>query len=64
MDIDLSTLKLLESEKNIDFDVLVDTIETALALAYQKTPYSMPKARAEINRKTGHVTIWAREEER
>ena len=38
MDIDLSILRMLEREKEISFDVLVEAIEQALLTAYQKTP--------------------------
>ena len=38
MDIDLSILRMLEREKEISFDVLVEAIEQALLTAYHKTP--------------------------
>ena len=38
MDIDLSVLRMLEREKEISFDVLVEAIEQALLTAYHKTP--------------------------
>ena len=45
MDIDLSILRMLEREKEISFDVLVEAIEQALLTAYHKTP-GRPGARA------------------
>lgn len=61
MDIDISALRMLEREKGISFDVVVDAIEVALLSAYHKTPGAQPHARVELDRKTGHVTVWARE---
>ena len=61
MDIDMSALRLLEREKDVPFDVLVQAIETALLLAYQRTPGAIEKARVELDRKTGHVVVWATE---
>jgi N utilization substance protein A len=46
MDIDMTALRALEHEKDISFDVVVEAIESALLSAY---------------RKSGHVTVWARE---
>ena len=61
MDIDVSALKALVREKELSYDLLVSTLEQALLLAYQRTEGSMPEARVEVDRKTGHVTVWARE---
>jgi N utilization substance protein A len=61
MDIDMAALRALEHEKDISFDVVVEAIETALLSAYHKTAGSHPHARVELDRKTGHVTVWARE---
>jgi N utilization substance protein A len=61
MDIDVSALKALVREKELSYDVVVDTIEQALILAYHRTEGAADSARAELDRKTGHVTIWARE---
>src|SRR5919112_1750381 len=59
MDIDMATLRLLERERDISLDVLVAAIEQALLSAYHRTPGSRQKARVEVDRKTGHVTVWA-----
>ncbi|MGD6978211.1 MULTISPECIES: transcription termination factor NusA [Citricoccus] len=61
MDIDMSALRLLEKEREIPLDKLVPTIEQALLVAYHKSPGALQQARAELDRKTGHVTIWATE---
>ena len=59
MDIDMSALRLLEREREIPLDLLIPTIEQALLVAYHKSPGAFEKARAELDRKSGHVTIWA-----
>ncbi len=62
MDIDMSALRSLERERDISLDVLVAAIEQALLSAYHRTPDAYTRARVELDRKTGHVTVWAREE--
>jgi len=59
MDIDLSVLRSLESEKDISLDLAIKAIEDALLVAYHKTDGASPAARVEIDRKSGHVTVWA-----
>jgi len=61
VDIDMTALRLLEREKEISFDVLVDAIEQALLVAYHRTPGAHLDARVELDRKTGHVTVLVRE---
>ncbi|MGO4385261.1 transcription termination factor NusA [Specibacter sp. RAF43] len=61
MDIDMSALRLLEREREIPLDLLIPTIEQALLMAYHKSPGAIEHARAELDRKSGHVTIWAAE---
>ncbi|GHG56214.1 transcription termination/antitermination protein NusA [Sinomonas cellulolyticus] len=63
MDIDMSALRLLERERDIPVEKLIPTIEQALLLAYHKSPGAIERARAEVDRKSGHVTIWAVEED-
>jgi transcription termination/antitermination protein NusA len=63
MDIDLTVLRSLEREREISFDLLVDAIESALLLAYERTEGAKERARVELDRKTGHVTVWATEED-
>jgi transcription termination/antitermination protein NusA len=61
MDIDMTILRSLEREKEISFDILVEAIEQALLTAYHKTPGAQTEARVELDRKTGHVTVYAAE---
>ncbi len=63
MDIDMSALRVLEREKEIGLDVLVGAIEQALLSAYHHTPGAKPQARVELDRRTGHVTVWAQDAE-
>jgi N utilization substance protein A len=61
MDIDLSILRMLEREKEISFDVLVEAIEQSLLTAYHKTPGAVEHARVQLDRRSGHVTVLAAE---
>ncbi len=61
MDIDLSILRMLEREKEISFEVLVEAIEQALLTAYHKTPGAQEHARVVLDRKSGLVTVFASE---
>ncbi|QWZ09124.1 transcription termination factor NusA [Nocardioides panacis] len=61
MDIDMTILRSLEREKEISFEILVEAIEQALLTAYHKSPGARPQARVELDRKTGHVTVFATE---
>ncbi len=57
----MSVLRSLEREKDISFDLVVKAIEDALLIAYFRTEGAAAKARAELDRSTGHVTIYAAE---
>jgi N utilization substance protein A len=61
VDIDMSILRMLEREKEISFEVLVEAIEQALLTAYHKTPGALENARVQLDRKSGHVVVFARE---
>lgn len=61
MDIDMQALRLIEHERDIKIDVLLEAIEQALLSAYHRTPGAYARARVEVDRRTGHVTVWARE---
>ncbi len=62
MDIDLGLLRTVEREKEIPFDELVGIIEQAILTAYAKhtspTGTLPDGARAELDRKTGHVAVF------
>jgi len=62
MDIDLAALRALEREREISLDILIPAIEQALLVAYHRTDGSHRLARVELDRKTGHVVVLAREE--
>ncbi|HEY5456050.1 MAG TPA: transcription termination factor NusA [Acidothermaceae bacterium] len=59
MNIDMAALRSLEREKDISFDLLVEAIESALLIAYQRTEGANPHARASVDRSTGEVTVIA-----
>ena len=61
MDIDMQALRLVEREREISLDVLVEAIEQALLSAYHRSPGAQARARVEVDRRTGHVTVWARD---
>jgi transcription termination/antitermination protein NusA len=61
LDIDISALRMLEREKDISFDVVVDAIEQALLVAYHRTEGARPNARVHLDRKSGHVTVLVQE---
>ncbi|PKK13075.1 MAG: transcription termination/antitermination protein NusA [Thermomonospora sp. CIF 1] len=61
MDIDMAALRSLESEKDISLELVAQAIEDALLIAYHRTEGAAPRARVELDRKTGHVTVWAAE---
>ncbi|MFF3496820.1 transcription termination factor NusA [Streptomyces sp. NPDC002795] len=62
MDIDMSALRGLVREKEISFDLLVEAIESALLIAYHRTDGSFRHARVRLDRESGHVTVWAKED--
>src|SRR5665213_1373251 len=61
MNIDMAALRSLEREKDVSFDLLVEAIESALLVAYQRTEGANPHARASVDRSTGEVTVIATE---
>ncbi len=62
MDIDVAALRALERERDISLDVLIPAIEQALLVAYHRTDGTFKIARVELDRKSGHVIVWVREE--
>jgi len=61
VDIDMAALRALEREKDLSLDVVVNAIEQALLIAYNREDGANPHARVELDRKSGHVTVWAQE---
>jgi N utilization substance protein A len=61
VDIDMTALRSLESEKDISLDLVAKAIEDAMLIAYHRTEGAAPKARVQLDRATGHVTVWATE---
>ena len=61
MDIDVAVLRSLEAEKDISMDLVIKAIEDALLVAYHKSESAAPTARVEVDKNTGHVTVWAAE---
>ncbi|MEL0627832.1 transcription termination factor NusA [Salinibacterium amurskyense] len=69
MDIDLSVLRMMEREREIPFEELVQIIEQAILSAYLKHVEApegqavevQQTARVVLDRKTGHVSVWVPE---
>ncbi|MBV2365802.1 transcription termination factor NusA [Streptomonospora nanhaiensis] len=57
----MSVLRSLEREKDISVDLVVKAIEDALLIAYHRQEGTESAARVELDRATGHVTVWAAE---
>src|SRR4051794_2988958 len=61
MNVDITALRAVEKEKGIDFDSLIETLETALLTAYRHTSGHQSHARVEVDRKTGAIRVLAAE---
>ncbi|GAA2756773.1 transcription termination factor NusA [Actinopolymorpha rutila] len=61
MDIDMAVLRALEREKDVPLEAVCEAIEQALLIAYQRTEGAQTHARVELDRKSGHVTVYATE---
>lgn len=61
MDIDMTALRMVETERGIPLDTLIAAIEEALLVAYHRQPGAIEQARAEIDRKSGTVSVIATE---
>ena len=61
MDIDMAALRALERELEVSLGLRVEAIEQALLVAYERTEGAQPSARVQLDRKSGHVTVWAHE---
>src|SRR5260370_40028881 len=58
MDIDLSGLRSLESEKDMSMDLAINAIEYALLVAYHRSESVAATTRVEGVRVRGHVTVF------
>lgn len=63
MDIDLAALRMIERDKEISLDYLIDTLEDALLNAYTKTDHPVRDARIELDRKSGNVAVMVPEKD-
>jgi len=61
VNVDIAALRAVEKEKGIDFNSLIDTLETALLTAYKHTQGHAGHGRVQIDRKTGSIRVWAQE---
>jgi len=61
VNIDVTALRGLVREKDVSFDTVVEAIESALLAAYHRTEGAHERARVQLDRKTGEVTVWAQE---
>ena len=50
-------LKMLEKEKGIPVDYMIEKIQTAIAQAIKKDPFNSENSVVEINPETGVVTV-------
>ncbi|MEP6695933.1 MAG: NusA N-terminal domain-containing protein, partial [Pseudonocardiales bacterium] len=60
MNIDMSALRIIERERDIDLNTIVEAIESALLTAYKHSG-GQPHGRVEVDRKSGAATVWAQE---
>ncbi|WP_017612311.1 transcription termination factor NusA [Nocardiopsis salina] len=57
----MSVLRSLEREKDIAVELVAKAIEDALLIAYHREAGTDKRARVELNRQSGHVTVWVSE---
>lgn len=57
MKVDIAALRAIERDKEIPFETVLSAIETALITAYRQNGGRHPKARVEVDRKTGEVGV-------
>ena len=55
----ITALKLISKERGIKVEVLADAIEAALINAYKKNYNTNCNVRANLDRETGNIEIWA-----
>lgn len=61
MNVDIAALRVIERDKDIPFETVIEAIETALLTAYRHTDGHQPHARIDVDRKTGAVRVLAQE---
>lgn len=61
MDISMNELRIIESELEVDLNILLEAIEAGLLHAYNRAPGAIRGARIDLDRSTGVVTVWAPE---
>ncbi|MTD13715.1 transcription termination/antitermination protein NusA [Nakamurella sp. YIM 132087] len=59
MNVDIAALRAVEREKEISFESLIETLETALLTAYRHTDGHAAHARVEVDRRTGVIRVLA-----
>ncbi|WP_216216299.1 transcription termination factor NusA [Amycolatopsis aidingensis] len=59
MNVDIAALRAIERDKDIPFETVLDAIENALLTAYKHTEGHQPRAKIDIDRKTGFVRVLA-----
>ncbi|EWC62816.1 Transcription termination protein NusA [Actinokineospora spheciospongiae] len=59
MNVDIAALRAIERDKEIPFETVIEAIETALLTAYKHTEGHQPRARIDIDRRTGLVRVLA-----
>jgi N utilization substance protein A len=59
MNVDIAALRAIERDKDIPFETVIETIESALLTAYKHTEGHQPHAKIDIDRKTGYVRVIA-----
>lgn len=62
MNIDIAALRAIEAEKGISVATVVGAIETALLTAYRHVEGHQPRARIDVDQKTGLVRVMAHEQ--
>ncbi len=59
MNVDIAALRAIERDKDIPFETVLATIESALLTAYKHTEGHQPHAKIDIDRKDGYVRVIA-----
>ncbi len=57
MKVDIAALRAIERDKEIPFETVLSAIETALLTAYKQNGGDHPRARVDVDRKSGEVAV-------